>query len=54
MFLLPRLSLAKQSHQGTMAADFRGLKLELRCTILDEVSSYVIYMIRGTHFAHLW
>jgi hypothetical protein len=37
-----------------MAADLRGPKLELRSTICDEVSSYVIYTTRGTHFANLW
>jgi hypothetical protein len=31
----------------------RRPKLELWCTICDEVSSYVIYMTRGTRFAHL-
>jgi hypothetical protein len=36
-----------------MATGLRGPKLELQCTICDEVSSYVIYTIRGTHFAHL-
>jgi hypothetical protein len=52
-FLLPRLSSAEQSHRGAMAASLRGPKLELWCTICDEVSSYAIYMTRGTHFAHL-
>jgi hypothetical protein len=44
---------AKQNHRGTMIAGFRGPKLELRCTICDEVSSYVIYTMRGIQFAHL-
>jgi hypothetical protein len=53
MFLHPRLGPAKQGHQGTMDAGLRGPKLELWCTICDEVLSYVIYTTRGTHFAHL-
>jgi hypothetical protein len=36
-----------------MAAGLRGPKLELRCTICDEVSSCVIYTTRGTHFANI-
>jgi hypothetical protein len=53
MFLHPRLGPAKQGHRGTMDAGLRGPKLELWCTICDEVLSYVIYTTRGTHFAHL-
>jgi hypothetical protein len=34
-----------------MATRLRGPKLELRCTICDEVSSYVIYTMRGIQFA---
>jgi hypothetical protein len=52
-FLLPRLGPAEQNHQGAMAVGLRGPKLELRCTICDEVSSYVIYKRRGVQFAHL-
>jgi hypothetical protein len=52
-FINPRLSLAEQSHRGAMAAGLRGPKLELWCTICDEVLSDVIYTTRGTHFAHL-
>jgi hypothetical protein len=36
-----------------MAAGLRGPKHELWCTICDDVSSYVIYMIRGIQFTHL-
>jgi hypothetical protein len=43
----------KQSTVGAMAVGLRGPKLELRCTICDEVSSYVIYTTRGTRFANL-
>jgi hypothetical protein len=52
-FLLPRLGPIEQSQRGAMAAGLRGSKLELQCTIYDEVSSYAIYTARGTHFAHL-
>jgi hypothetical protein len=52
-FLLPRLGPAEQSHRGAMATGLRGPKLELRCTICDEVPSYAIYTTRGTRFAHL-
>jgi hypothetical protein len=52
-FLLPHLGPAEQSHRGAMATDVRGPKLKLWCTTCDEVSSYVIYTTRGTHFAHL-
>jgi hypothetical protein len=51
--LHPQLSPAEQSHWGTMAAGLRGPKLDLWCTICDEVSSYVIYTTWGTRFAHL-
>jgi hypothetical protein len=51
--LLPRLGPAEQSHRGAMAAGLRGPKLELWCTICDEVSSYAIYTTWGTHFANL-
>jgi hypothetical protein len=53
MFLLPRLGPTEQSHRSAMAAGLRGSKLELWCTICDEVSYYMIYMTRGTRFAHL-
>jgi hypothetical protein len=43
---------SKQSVVAAMAAGLRGPKLELRCTICDEVSSYVIYTTRGTRFAN--
>jgi hypothetical protein len=36
-----------------MAIGLRELKLELQCTICDEVSSYAIYAMRGIQFAHL-
>jgi hypothetical protein len=36
-----------------MVVSLRRPKLKLRCTICDEVSSYVIYTTRGTRFAHL-
>jgi hypothetical protein len=36
-----------------MAAGLRGSKLELWCSICDEVSSYAVYTIRETRFAHL-
>jgi hypothetical protein len=53
VFLLPRLGPVEQRHRSAMAAGLRGLNLELQCTICDEVSSYVIYTTRGTHFTHL-
>jgi hypothetical protein len=52
-FLLPWLGPAEQIHRGAMAGSLRGPKLELWCTICNEVSSYVIYTTRGTRFAHL-
>jgi hypothetical protein len=48
-----RLGPAEQNHRGAMAAGLRGPKRELRCTICDDVSSYVIYTMRGIQFAHL-
>jgi hypothetical protein len=48
--LPPRLHPAEAEHRGTMAAGLRELKLELRCTICDKVSSYVIYATRGIQF----
>jgi hypothetical protein len=37
-----------------MATSLRRPKLELRCTICDEVTCYVIYTTRGSHFGNLW